>query len=690
MNEGKILWRNKLAVKIPIMMAVVILIVMVIMCTSLSFLTGATVNKMTQKELNYIADANSKAVLSYLDSMNIFSQALSQEVQRFQLLDKENEHKMLIESLEGVLESNDKIFSAYYAFEPNKYMPDTPNGLSYYVYRDGTSTKLDILNDFDSYGEAEYYLPAKENLSTHVTEPYEYQLTNGETIWLITLSSPVVNDQGEFLGVANCDIDMGNISDLNFANGEYKASYSYIVTSQGFCMAHTKDGKAVGAVPTSISNNKDIESAVNKGEAVTSEFDNPYDNNKKALIIHKPLQLAGTDVNWSSAFVVSKSEVESSVTRMLLALGGIGVMGLIILVVISSLTVKRSLAPVGAVMCLAEKMKGGDLTCDQEGNACSKDELGVLARIFAETSATLNGHINEISTILKNVGDGNLAISIDQDFIGDFNKIKMDLNHILDSLNQTFVEIRTSADLVASGAEQFSEGSQALSQGAVEQASSVEELSAKVMEITEQVKESSKHANDANDKAESVGAELENSNRQMNELLRAMDEITATSSQIGNIIKTIEDIAFQTNILALNAAVEAARAGEAGKGFAVVADEVRNLASKSAEAAKDTTGLIESSMNSVQEGAKFAEITAISLGSVVMGTQEIISAISEISAKTDVQSRSLEEVTAGIEQISRVVQTNAATAEESAATSQQLSAQAQLLKDSVDKFRTRG
>jgi len=257
------------------------------------------------------------------------------------------------------------------------------------------------------------------------------------------------------------------------------------------------------------------------------------------------------------------------------------------------------------------------------------DELGLLAKIFTETSEVLGGYINEISEVLENVASGNLDLSIERDFIGDFNKIKIDLCRILDSLNGTFNEMRVAAEQVAAGAGQFSDSSQSLSQGAIEQASSVEELSAKIMEITNQVKESAMYANNANDKAEAVGAELENSNKQMNELLKAMNDITVTSSQIGIIIKTIEDIAFQTNILALNAAVEAARAGEAGKGFAVVADEVRNLASKSAEAAKNTTGLIESSLRSVQEGAKFAEITATSLGMVVAGAKKNIFDIGE-------------------------------------------------------------
>ncbi|SEU33331.1 methyl-accepting chemotaxis protein [Lacrimispora sphenoides] len=686
MNEGKLLWKNRLSVKIPITMAIIILIVIVAMCSCLSLLAGTTVTRMTEKELNYIADENAKEVQSYLDSMLVFSQALSLEVQRYQALNMDEADKMLKDSLQGVL-NNNKIFSAYYAFEPNKYMANTPNGLSYYAFRDGSGIGLDVLNDFGTYGNEDYYLPAKNNLSVHVTEPYEYQLSTGEKVWLITLSSPIVNKNGEFLGVANCDIDMSSIAGLDYADGGYKTSYSYIVTNNGTCLAHTIDKGIVGSVPQSVSDYEAIRNAVAGGNSVTDKIKNSFSQGKPALAIHKALHVDGTDVNWSSAFVVNESEAMNSVTNMTFALAGIGSIGLIVLILVSVMALKKGLAPVDSVMDLAEKMRNGDLSHSNGDMIYKNDELGLLAKIFTETSEVLGGYINEISEVLEHVASGNLVVSIDRDFMGDFNKIKIDLSRILNSLNSTFYEMRAAAEQVASGAGQFSDSSQSLSQGAIEQASSVEELSAKIMEITNQVKESAMYANNANEKAEAVGAELEKSNKQMNELLKAMNDITVTSSQIGIIIKTIEDIAFQTNILALNAAVEAARAGEAGKGFAVVADEVRNLASKSAEAAKNTTGLIESSLHSVEEGGRFAEITATSLGKVVVGAKEIISDIAEISEKSKVQSSSLEEVTAGIDQISNVVQNNAAIAEESAATSQELSAQAQMLKEQIARFR---
>ncbi|MFV0516848.1 MAG: methyl-accepting chemotaxis protein [Aminipila sp.] len=688
MNERKILWKNRLSVKIPLTIAVVILVVILVMCSCLSVLTRTAVKDMTNKELSYIAEVNAKEVLSYLDSMYNFSKALSMEVQRYQTLGKEGAENILIESLKGVLD-NDKIFGVYYAFEPNKYFPDTPQGLSYYAFRNGSDIGIDINNDYDVYGTGDYYLPAKENLKTHVTEPYEYELSTGEVVWLITLSTPIVTSDGQFLGVANCDINMDSLAALSYSDGGYDNAYSFIVTSEGTCMAHTKDGEAVGTIPKTVSDYSKIQEAVKGGKAIKDTIENPYSKGQKAMVIHDPLRLEGTDVNWSSAFVVNQSEAMSAVTKVTLALAVIGVIGLVVLILVSIFALKKGLAPVDSVVQLAEKMGRCDLSHNDDITVKTKDELGMLAQIFGETSKTLGEYIVEVSHILHNIVDGNLDISIEKEYIGDFNQIKNDLNGILDSLNMTFNEMKMAADQVATGAGQFADGAQSLSQGAIEQSSSIENLSEKITEITNQVKESAVHAGNANDKAEAVGIELENSNQQMSELLNAMEDITETSAQIGNIIKTIEDIAFQTNILALNAAVEAARAGAAGKGFAVVADEVRNLASKSAEAAKNTTTLIERSLHSVQEGAKFAQVTAQSLENVVGGTKEIISVIAEISEKTEVQSSSLEQVTLGIEQISGVVQTNAATAEESAATSEELSAQAQLLKEQIARFKIR-
>lgn len=317
----------------------------------------------------------------------------------------------------------------------------------------------------------------------------------------------------------------------------------------------------------------------------------------------------------------------------------------------------------------------------------SRDELGSLAGNTRMLIESLRTYIGNISDVLGTMADGDLTVTVDIDYAGDFAPIKASLERILASLNGALTQISQSSEQVASGSNQVASGAQALSQGSTEQASSVEELSATINEISLQIKQNAENAQLANKMVGATTQEIENGNRQMLQLVTAMDEISKTSNQIGKIIKTIDDIAFQTNILALNAAVEAARAGNAGKGFAVVAEEVRNLAGKSAEAAKDTTALIESAIQAIKNGTHMVSATEKSLGLIVEKAEGVSTLVSEIAAASNAQATAVTQTTQGIEQISNVVQNNSATAEESAAASEELSGQALILQQLITRFR---
>lgn len=317
----------------------------------------------------------------------------------------------------------------------------------------------------------------------------------------------------------------------------------------------------------------------------------------------------------------------------------------------------------------------------------SDDEIGVLAHSLRKSIRILGDYVDDIDRSMQEFSNGNFAVQPSVEWKGDFINIKESILHFEAKMSETMHDIQQVADQVTSASEQVSANSMELAQGAADQAGITEKLTATIESVSDQIHQNANSAKSISRDVEAVGVEIINSNGKMQEMVKSMDEISESSNEISKIIATINDIATQTNLLALNASIEAARAGEAGKGFAVVADQVSVLAAQSAEAAKESTTLIEGSVRAVENGKVIADETARQLENVVKGSEEITEKVNQIAYASEEQADSISQINQGVEHINDVVQTNSATSQQCAASSEEMTGQAEVLENLVKKFK---
>lgn len=593
--------------------------------------------------------AQDKNIQQFLTSVNKREEILSNErydVVRNTLIDTQKSEK-------------DVVLSAYIGEAEPSYYVDDLSGIS--------DESFDLKTRV-------YYETVRDGVIC-ITEPYVDAATGG---MVITITAPVYVN-GKIEGFTGLDMTIDTLS---------KMVGSYKLGTEGYFLLLTK-GNAI----TAHKDRDNILKLVNEVGISSNLIESIDDNSSEVMeYIYKDEKFMGNSVSvgntgWKIISALPKNEFVANTNDLIAIIILIYIVTIVILSAVMFVLLGVVTKPIKKVTEITNKLSEGQL--DVSIDIKSNDEIGALAKSIGSLTERLKSYIlyiDESVHVLDELSDGNLIVELKNDYAGEFAKLKNALLNVSDTLKNTIGRIKESSDSINMNAEQVSTGAQTLAQGTTEQASAIEELSAEINEIYTTIVNNAEHAETAGGKALESSREVEKGNAQMREMLLAMDEISNSSSEIGKIIKVIDDIAFQTNILALNAAVEAARAGSAGKGFAVVADEVRNLAQKSAEAAKHTTALIENSINAINKGTMLAGEAGKSLSGIVNKTNETNDLINEIVKASSQQTVSVNQVRSGIEQISSVVQENAATAEASAANSEELSGQVQILNDLVNKF----
>ena len=585
--------------------------------------------------------------------------------------------------LTGFIGSNDETFGGGIWFEPYAYRSNQQYYSPYCMRENGQPVYVDnySLGDGVYYTDQDWYTNVTNTSQSSVwSAPYYDAFAQ---ISMVTSSAPIYDASGRFIGVATADIDLTQMQQMILSLDVVAGGRAFLVDDSGVYIADEDSAKLLSANILSDENT----SLAQLGSQILAQKEGTgsyIENGETYLAWYRQIPESG----WYIVTVASEQAMMSSAQTLGITLAVLCIAFAVILFLIIIFFLQKGVVrPLNRLAATAQQIAEGDLSVSIDSHA--RHEFGVVNSALEEMVAQLSlyvDYISEVTHALQEMSTGNFAFHLLRDYSGEFAALKDGLLSTRNHLSETMSTISSAAEQVDTGSNQVAVGAQSQAQGATEQTSSIQELASMMSDIERDVDNNTQNTNEANSQLNEVIQEVENGDRKMEEMLTAMDEITATSQEIGQIVKNIEDIAFQTNILALNAAVEAARAGNAGKGFAVVADEVRSLASKTSEASGETAQLISKALTAVQNGKKIVDETAESFRLVTEGISQVAvrtQGIAEYSAR---QKDSIRQATEGVHEISSVVQNNAATAEESAAASEQLSSQAHLLKELVSKF----
>lgn len=586
--------------------------------------------------------------------------------------------------LTSFIGTNDETFGGGIWFEPYAFAPDRQYFSPYCMRENGSVVYVDNY----SLGDGVYY--TDQDWYTNVTNTKENAVWSAPyyddyvKISMVTASTPFYNSSGKLMGVATTDIDLTELQKMVTSLKVHDAGRAFLIDDSGTYIADEDSAKLLSANILSDSN----PSLAALGKTILTQRNGTgsyQQDGETYLAWFSEVPESG----WFIATVISENALMSGVhalgQELTIACIVFAVLAILILVSFVRVTITR---PMKRLSDATRRIADGDL--DVTVDVRAHNEIGVVSNSLNQLVQRLKkyiDYIDEVSGVLDQIADGNLDFRLNHEYTGEFSRLKEALLHIQSTLTETLHNIITTSERVSSGSERLSAAAQSLSQGSINQAESTDEISRNMEEITRLLDNNTQNLNEANGCSGEAIEELHASCRQMQEMTQAMGEISEFSDKIQRIIKTVEDIAFQTNILALNAAVEAARAGSAGKGFAVVADEVRHLANKSQEAAQNTTALIEGSMRAVSHGAEISDEAAKAMDAVVASVNETARLIRDITEKSGTQLQAMQSISTAVKSVTEVVHTNSAISQESAAGSEELFSQSKQLAADASKFR---
>lgn len=682
---------HSLSGRISLSLGIIMLFLFALMTAFILAVASAAFNKKNEQNMNALSNLNAGRVNKITINTSNTMKSLAESFVNFHKEDGEDsalsgkskleeatgaltvseaeEEYYLMKTMQSFAKNNLGIVSQALLLEPDAFSKENSN---YSLRYDTDGDKFSMV-PYEVYGTQDFYKQAQESKTASATLPTENPDTGKGSFYMTV---PIL-DGDRFLGIVTTEISTEVFNELDMSTLGYENVFFDVLDNQNnFVYSNNPDakGKNLGDLIGQKYNDMLVEKMQSKEAFFQRDGQVRY---------YVPLQIEGVDWWVQTAMTIPHFDQEKN--QLLFALILSEVIIFILVQVINFMRISNALKPLKKISEVGKEVAGGNF--DVEIHYPHKDEIGELSRSISEVIGRSKKIVFDLRDRLDAMAGGNFTENLEsEEYVGDYAPLLESLKHIQEDMNRTLQEVHASSVQVLSSAEQVNTGAQSLSQGATEQASSIEELSANMQDISQSIQASTKTAGDAYKLQGEAGVAVLQSNEKMEEMRKAMDDITAKSNEISKIIKTIDDIAFQTNILSLNAAIEAARAGAAGKGFAVVADEVGNLAQKSAKAAQNTGLLIEETIEAVEKGAKITEETAESLNSVSKSTEEVNTLIEKISAASSKDLEGITSLNQGLQQISSVVQANSATAEQSAAASEELTGQANKMNELVERF----